>query len=683
MFFAPSQEQSTIINCVSNGNNAIVDAVAGSGKTTTITQIALHNPLKRILQLTYNTNMRRDVNNKLEALNITNMEVHTYHSLAWNYYDKEVNNDIALEKVINTDMSPRKSLVIPDILIIDEAQDMTELLLSMIIKYLRDIETKPTIAIFGDKWQAIYEYKGADSRFLTMGNVLWKEYGEFVSLSLHQSFRVTKNIAWFVNKFMIGDKRIVSKKTDKNRKIEYLRMNKYSINNHLYKYIEYLIKKKGYSVNDIFVLVKSVKYGGYKELENKLCDNGYSCFAPINDDKNIDNDIIKDKIIFTTILQSKGLERKVVIMYDFDQSCIKDKKIILSEKCPPLLYVGVTRACERLILYEDIDKPCLPFLKKYNKLVKNTYPNKIEFIGESPKRKSRNINSRDIPSGMITPTAIVSHISFSILSKINLILEELFEVLEDKQYSLNLPSTVDCEDVTDINALVIPCMYEQKLTKSNSMYEYIMNHKHPSYYKKYIAKIKYPCKTNDDYLYLTNVYIAIDKGLLHKVTQIENYGWFTKMAKKKSMAYLKEQIGKECEFEFELGKQRVSDNNPTKCFKYQHEKYGELKYTGRVDAIDSKTIWEFKCVTNLRDEHKLQLVVYAWIWNNCMKETKGRRKFKLMNIQTGEIFKLNNKKKKINKIMDLLLENKYFEHEDYTDEEFIERALQRSKSIYE
>ena len=66
-----------------------------------------------------------------------------------------------------------------------------------------------------------------------------------------------------------------------------------------------------------------------------------------------------------------------------------------------------------------------------------------------------------------------------------------------------------------------------------------------------------------------------------------------------------------------------------------------------------------------------------------MKETKGRRKFKLMNIQTGEIFKLNNKKKKINKIMDLLLENKYFEHEDYTDEEFIERALQRSKSIYE
>ena len=630
--------------------------------------------------------MRRDVNNKLKELNITNMEVHTYHSLACNYYDTDVNNDIVLEKVINTDMPPRKSLVIPDILIIDEAQDMTELLLSMVIKYLRDIETKPTIAIFGDKWQAIYEYKGADSRFLTMGNVLWKEYGKFVYLPLHQSFRVTKNIAWFVNNCMIGTKRIVSKKTDKNYKVEYLRMNKYSINNHLYKYIKFLIKKKGYSVNDIFVLVASVKYGGYKELENILCDDGYACFAPINDEKNIDNDIIKDKIIFTTILQSKGLERKVVIMYDFDQSCIKDKKIVLSEKCPPSLYVGVTRACERLILFEDEHKFHLSFLKKYDKMINNSYPDKIKIIGEPPKRKSPEFTSRYFPSGMITPTAIVGHIDFSILSQINPILEELFEVTQDQQYDLKLPPKVDCEDVTDINALVIPCMYEQKLTKSNSMYEFIKNHKHPSYYQKYIAKIKYPCKTNDDFLYLTNVYIAIDKGLLHKVKQIENYGWFTKGAKKQTMSYLQEHIGKECEFEVELGDECVSDNNPTKCFKYQHEEYGELIYTGRVDAIDSKTIWEFKCVTNLRDEHKLQLVVYAWIWNNCMAKTKDSRKFKLMNIQTGEIFKLNNKKadkKKINKIMDLLLENKYSEHEDYTDEEFIERALQRSKSIYE
>ena len=60
----PSDEQQIIIDHIKNGNNVCVDAVAGSGKTTTVLSLAHMNCSLHIQQLTYNSELRREVKSK-------------------------------------------------------------------------------------------------------------------------------------------------------------------------------------------------------------------------------------------------------------------------------------------------------------------------------------------------------------------------------------------------------------------------------------------------------------------------------------------------------------------------------------------------------------------------------------------------------------------------------------------
>ena len=81
-----SEEQRDILDTVNEGHNVYVDAVAGTGKTTLILNIATENTDKKILQLTYNASLRKDVKETVEKNEIQNLTVHTYHSLAKRYY---------------------------------------------------------------------------------------------------------------------------------------------------------------------------------------------------------------------------------------------------------------------------------------------------------------------------------------------------------------------------------------------------------------------------------------------------------------------------------------------------------------------------------------------------------------------------------------------------------------------
>ena len=74
-----SDEQLTIVNNLGL-NNVIVDSVAGSGKTTTNIYIAKKYSDLNILLLTYNAKLKMETREKVSNLNITNLEVHSYHS---------------------------------------------------------------------------------------------------------------------------------------------------------------------------------------------------------------------------------------------------------------------------------------------------------------------------------------------------------------------------------------------------------------------------------------------------------------------------------------------------------------------------------------------------------------------------------------------------------------------------
>jgi superfamily II DNA or RNA helicase len=99
----PSKEQFKIVNDVLNGKNIIVDAVAGSGKTTTILHIGerLKESNKKILVLTYNKKLEIDTKNKILNLYLNNLiSVYTYHSCVCSHFYCKCSNDNELNIVL-------------------------------------------------------------------------------------------------------------------------------------------------------------------------------------------------------------------------------------------------------------------------------------------------------------------------------------------------------------------------------------------------------------------------------------------------------------------------------------------------------------------------------------------------------------------------------------------------------
>ena len=95
-----SIEQQHILDTIKTGTNVYVDAVAGTGKTTLILSIAKELKNKKILQMTYNKSLKFEVREKIEKDAVTNLNVHTYHSLAVCYYRDTAFVDNELRKIV-------------------------------------------------------------------------------------------------------------------------------------------------------------------------------------------------------------------------------------------------------------------------------------------------------------------------------------------------------------------------------------------------------------------------------------------------------------------------------------------------------------------------------------------------------------------------------------------------------
>jgi superfamily I DNA/RNA helicase len=309
-----SAEQKAIIETILSNKNCLVDAVAGSGKTTTVMGLAQTDPTKHILQITYNRHLKDEVNDKVIKANITNMNVYTYHGLCVRYYNHKAHTDAIMKSVLHKDTKPRQTIAKFDILVIDETQDMNILFFHFIRKFLRDYNKPITILVLGDKFQSINEFRGADRRFLTLAAELFKSYGDFVNLTLKTSYRLTNQIAAFINNKMLGENRIETVRD--GPKVEFMRNNVWRSELIVEKIVK-LIESKRYSPGDIFVLAGSTRSKRGEPmpinmLEQALVSRKIPCFGT-NDDEELSSNLTEGKVVFSTIHQSKGRERPIVI----------------------------------------------------------------------------------------------------------------------------------------------------------------------------------------------------------------------------------------------------------------------------------------------------------------------------------------------------------------------------------
>lgn len=679
-----SLEQELITTCKSH---ILVDAVAGSGKTTTILHLALRYPDSNIIQITYNNMLKREVRKKVDRLAIKNMTIHTYHSLAVKYYDECAYTDEEIKKILLSNKILKKECKPIDILLIDETQDMAQDYYNLIRKFISDTNSNPQIVIMGDRFQSIYEFKGANSKFLTLADKIWKN--EFEKMTLNTSYRLTNQIAWFVNKVMLGIDRIDTVKS--GPPVDYYIGNSYEIYKKLGKQIRKLIKHEGIKEQDIFVLSPSVKSlePPFKKLENYLVKHGHKCTTPSSDDAKLDEKVISNKIVFTTFHQAKGRERKVVILYNFDDSFtqffLKPTDPIAS--CPNILYVGATRASYKLIVIQDNKYKPLNFLNtKY--LTKS--PNLNIIIVNEQNLDSINLLNKPKEIKKISVTDLIRFVS---PQTIDLILEmigttyskdNMFEQTRKPFNQIDIPNKVSItsviggkeittfEDVSDLNGLVIPAIYEKLLLKKNSTIEdYVIEQirqENPmlSDIKKFITKIKIPANNPADFLKVGNLYQTFQNKLLAKITQIKKYDWLDLNMVLKCHTNMTMISDPNIRFEIPIVNDELDGS-----FIYEHEEYGLIHLTSRLDAIDTKTVWEFKCVDNLTIDHKLQLIVYAWAYSKSIELNFGKKDFVLLNIKSGEMLKLNIDEYKINQIVNLLFSDKYSVKKELNDEEFI------------
>ncbi len=369
--FELTDEQRLICESVENGYNVIVDAVAGSGKTRTILEMVARNPCTKFCVLLYSAGLKAETRKRLKDIDgHDNAFIHSFHS-AVNHISPPCHNDEHLLAFILDDDCQTRIRMFPtfDVLVVDECQDLTPLLLKVIMRLCHSQEKRPQIVILGDQYQCIYAYNGADARYLTMANQILKMVAApktWHHLTLSTTFRCPKSHASFVNHNVLQLNRLNVPDNAIEGKIAYHAVDAFGqmpafITNWVLDKI-----KCGVSVTDIAILVAGVNVGPkhpIRHLVNQLAKNDVDIYMRNNNGYTSDEQM-RHKLCILSFHQSKGLEFKYVIVLGFDESyrTYYDKGATPPGVVPNTIYVALTRAREDLLVVRYADSDPFDFL---------------------------------------------------------------------------------------------------------------------------------------------------------------------------------------------------------------------------------------------------------------------------------------------------------------------------------
>ena len=530
------------------------------------------------------------------------------------------------------------------------------------------------LCLFGDPNQNIYGFKDADERFLTLSDVIWNGFPrlrpDWKALGLGRSFRVTKPIAQFVN-MCLGYDKIHSDKPGK--KVKYMICNSFGIKPT--NTIKKLLTK--YQPSDFFIVAPSIRTSksAIKKLENNLVAAGFPCFVPMADDEILQQDVINGKIVFSSIHQTKGLERKVVMLFNFDATYFKfynrdDEPSI----CSNALYVGMTRAMEELILVHDRTKEPLAFLDMeyvYNNCemtIENYAPKKIE----TPDRS------------MFSVIDLTRHLTVETMNRLLTGVELRKDVpVAITDFVLDSPISIPTvirgnagdESVADVNGICLPAIYEFKTQTHVSIVDYIRDQKgvlpkaDQLIIEKCLPRFNQGGKPElRDFLYLSNVYNSLRTGYRFKLNQIDKYDWIDPAECKQALQVVKKYIPTNARFEQQVfGDITVRDIS--------------RNVSGVIDAVSVKDgilyVWEFKCVKELQSEHILQVLIYMWMFTKNREDMPVR--FCLLNILSDTVIEIMRPNNLDDIIKELVMEKIKIRHKT-TDAEFLASLVPDSVS---
>lgn len=630
-----SEQQRAIIDGVQS-HNLIVDSVAGSGKTTTSLHIASAYPAKRMLLLTYNSDLRKETRAKAAMLGLNNLTAHTFHSLGYAYISKSCATDRGLIKFI----AKPKVMGLPtyDLIIIDECQDMKELFYRLVLRVLEE-SSCARLCVVGDVKQSIYGYAGADPRFISLASVLYTGFppDTWCRHRLTTSYRVTREIAAFVNGAILKTQLIVAVKDGPKPKYTIAANYSGAANE-----ISTLIAS-GYSHGDIFILAPSVRstnpHNPIKRLANQLTALKIPIYIPINDDAKLDPDVARGKIIFSSFHQSKGLERDATIVLGVDASYFKFYAVDEpQDTCPNAMYVALTRAKKYLSVYHLSNNPPLPFIDM-------AAVRRCAIVtGEC---KVGSLSPATIPD-QIGISALIRHITSESLQAcldvidVTVVREPGNRVAVPTRVKQTIDGKFYVEDVSDITGTAIPAYYELMTTGKMTIDSACL------------GEITPPLL-----LSIANKYNAKTSGLDFKTAQVVNYDWLSQDNLNECFDRLFCEIAR-------MPSDNVRFESSVSAIIAIPDK-APITITGRLDVITHDRVIEIKTVHALAPEHIIQLAIYAY----CANDTNLR--YHLYNILDDNLVEITINREKMHAAIVMLVLNKYYPAKAIDDLTFLTR----------
>ncbi len=298
--FQLSNEQQLFIEKALQGENILVDACIGSGKTTAIQNLCNELPSKKkVLYLTYNKLLKLDAKSKIKKKNVT---VTNYHGFAYAILQRS-GISVGISDLIQTVIQKKSAMGKYDVLIIDEYQDI-EQELAELLQLVKDCNPNMQIIAVGDMEQKIY-----DKTTLNVESFMKEFLEKHLRLKFTQCFRLTNDLAALLGR--VWKKEI--KGVNKCCKVE--EMAREDIIPFLAEQIPADILCLGARTGMLSDTLNILE----ERYPNKFNKN--TVYATISDNDSMGKTVPReDSAIFTTYDSSKGLERKICVVFDFTES---------------------------------------------------------------------------------------------------------------------------------------------------------------------------------------------------------------------------------------------------------------------------------------------------------------------------------------------------------------------------
>ena len=688
-----TNEQDDILRTVSDfETNIHINAVPGSAKTTTCLCIARTHPLKRILLLTYNKRLRLETLQKLNGLN--NIHCHTFHSFGYSgFHETRCKDDIGLEYICK--QNNLKVSFSYDLLIIDEAQDMTLLLYRFVKKCYSCFVNKCPIVVLGDSRQCIFSYKGADPRFLTRAPSIfdWNVYS-WVQKTLSVTFRCSPSICDFINSCLTpSDLRLTPHKNDNDDdttpiKPVYMIFDTWNENNmhKIVTLIETVLIDHQASLNDILILFASVKQTSttgkdkpVKKLCNMLSAHGYSIAIQFDHSIDIDDEILQNKIWIANFHKVKGIERKHVFVFDFDSSYFTFYgKNMEDTILPNIIYVALSRASCTLHVINHERSANFAFVKREHVEQYCTYNKQyLNRVFHRQQLKRDDFKNRDVK-----PSKLCEHID-------TLLLSECIAQVSVHRYNKGRPLLFSSktkkhvhgsiENVSDINSEIVNILL-QRLTDNTCNLKSLFWNTYDWLVKHGICHETYVLEDYETYdfsdmcavTYLATAICSYKSDLIFRLKQLHSFNWFSPNMIQKTYQHLRLFID-----------QNVHVPLYEQGIDFYDSSFKRL-FVGFIDCYDivTDTVFEFKCTNTIENTHIIQTLVYRYMVDVSTPDTMYTSKTSsIYNMKTNERVDITASHETIRSIIENILQSKnndgmaWIVHK--TDDEFIQLCLEQ------